>query len=142
LIEKQILSRIKFNSELKKYGHEDTLFAYQLMKAEVPIVHIDNSLIHDGLETNQLFLHKTGESMQNLSLLYDKVTDRKGFASAVSLLKRYNRLKFIGLSRLLARYYSKRGKRIERKLRTHRASLRTFTLYKLSMFCYFRFNYN
>lgn len=142
IIEKEILSRIKFNSELIKYGHEDTLFAYQLMKAEVPIVHIDNSLIHDGLETNQLYLLKTEESMQNLSLLYDKVTDRKGFASAVRLLRRYNRLKLVGLTRLLARYYSRHGKKIKIKLSTHKASLTTFTLYKLSMFCYFRFNYN
>jgi len=139
IIEKQILSRIKFNSDLKKYGHEDTLFAYQLMKARVPIIHIDNSLVHEGLETNHLFLQKTEEGMQNLSLLYDTVTDRKGFSSSVRLLKKYKRLKLIGMSRLLARYYSRRRKKIEIRLRTHKASLKTFNLYKLSMFCYYRY---
>ncbi len=139
IIEKEIFSRIKFNSDLKKYGHEDTLFAYQLMKARVTIIHIDNSLIHEGLESNLEFLQKTEEGMQNLSLLYDKVTDRKGFSSSVKLLKKYKRLKMIGMTRLLARFYIRRKKKIEIKLRTHKASLKTFSLYKLSMFCYFRY---
>lgn len=138
IIEKQILSRIKFNSELKKYGHEDTLFGYQLMKAEVPILHIDNPLIHDGLEPNRVFLEKTEEGMQNLSLLYDRVTDRKGFSSSVKLLKTYKRLKLLGMARLLARYYARRSKKIENRLRSHRTSLQIFAVYKLSMFCYFR----
>lgn len=140
MIEKQILSRIKFNSELKKYGHEDTLFGYQLMKAQVPILHIDNPLIHDGLEPNREFLQKTEEGMQNLSLLYDKVTDRKAFSTSVRLLKIYKRLKLLGMARLLARFYARRSKKIELKLRSERTSLKVFTIYKLSMFCYYRLN--
>ncbi|MDX9811847.1 MAG: glycosyltransferase, partial [Bacteroidales bacterium] len=56
LIDKQVFSRLRFNEELKQYGHEDTLFGYQLKKAGIKILHIDNGLLHEGLETNMDFL--------------------------------------------------------------------------------------
>jgi glycosyltransferase involved in cell wall biosynthesis len=42
LIEKSVFSIIRFNEELKQYGHEDTLLGYQLKKAGINILHIDN----------------------------------------------------------------------------------------------------
>ena len=79
LIEKSVFSKIRFNEELKQYGHEDTLLGYQLKKAGIDILHIDNGLIHDGLESNREFLNKTKLGIENLSQLYDKVTDKQRF---------------------------------------------------------------
>ncbi len=59
LIEKTVFSKIRFNEELKQYGYEDTLMGYQLKKAGIEILHIDNGLLHEGLETNKEFLNKT-----------------------------------------------------------------------------------
>ncbi|MFP4488070.1 MAG: glycosyltransferase family 2 protein [Bacteroidales bacterium] len=140
LIEKSILDRFKFNEELRKYGHEDTLFAYQLKKAGIDIAHIDNSLIHDGLESNREYILKTKDSISNLNILYDKVTDKRTFASVVKLLRYYKRLSFFGITRLLAYVYRRRQRRIEIMLRSTKCSLRIFKIYKLGLFCYYRYN--
>jgi hypothetical protein len=75
LIDKSIFSKIRFYEELKQYGHEDTLFGYQLKKAGIDVLHIDNGLLHEGLETNRDFITKMKLSIENLSKLYDIVTD-------------------------------------------------------------------
>ena len=79
LIERSVFSKIRFNEELKQYGYEDTLLGYQLKKAGINILHIDNGLIHEGLESNRDFLTKTKLGIENLSKLYDNVTDKKSF---------------------------------------------------------------
>jgi len=140
LIESQILNKFKFNEELKKYGHEDTLFAYQLKKAGINLEHIDNSLIHDGLESNRDYVLKTRDSISNLNILYDKVTDKRTFASIVKLLRNYRRLRLLGITRLLSYIYRKRQRRIEIMLRSTKCSLRIFKIYKLGLFCYHRYN--
>jgi hypothetical protein len=59
IIDKSIFMKIRFNEDLKQYGHEDTLLGYQLRIAGVEIIHIDNALIHDGVESNEVFIAKT-----------------------------------------------------------------------------------
>ena len=102
LIDKSVFSKIRFNEELKQYGHEDTLMGYQLKKAGIDILHIDNGLMHEGLESNKEFLNKTKLGIENLSKLYDNVTDKKAFSETVRILRIYNILKFIRLTRILA----------------------------------------
>lgn len=140
LIESSILEKFRFNEELKKYGHEDTLFAYQLKKAGIPIGHIDNRLIHDGLESNRDYVLKTRDSISNLNILYDKVTDKRTFASVASLLKYFFYLRPTGIPRLLAYIYKKRQRRIEIMLRSTKCSLRIFKIYKLGLFSYNRYH--
>ncbi len=140
LIEKSIFEKFKFNEELKKYGHEDTLFAYQLKKAGIKLDHIDNSLIHDGLESNRDYVLKTRDSISNLNILYDRVTDKKTFSSVVKLIRYYNRLRPFGITRLLANIYRRRQRRIEIMLRSAKCSLRLLNIYKLGLFCYYRYN--
>ncbi|HCC72085.1 MAG TPA: hypothetical protein DEQ09_13180 [Bacteroidales bacterium] len=140
LIERSILDKFRFNEELKKYGHEDTLFAYQLKKAGIKIAHIENNLIHDGLESNRDYVLKTRDSISNLNILYDKVTDNRTFASVVCLLRYYNLLKPLGITRLLAYVYRKRQRRIEIMLRSTKCSLKIFNIYKLGLFCYYRYH--
>lgn len=139
LVEKAVLNRFKFNEELKKYGHEDTLFAYQLKKAGIPVEHIDNNLIHDGLESNRDYILKTKDSISNLNNLLDKVTDKRTFASVVNLLRSYRILRFFGIARLLAYIYRKRRRRIEIMLRSPKCSLRIFKIYKLGLFSFYRY---
>ena len=87
LIERSVFSKIRFNEELKQYGHEDTLLGYQLKNAGIGILHIDNGLIHEGLEPNRDFLNKTKLGIENLSKLYDKVTDKSSFSETVLILR-------------------------------------------------------
>jgi glycosyltransferase involved in cell wall biosynthesis len=138
LIEKSVFSKIRFNEELKQYGHEDTLLGYQLKKAGIGILHIDNGLIHEGLESNRDFLNKTKLGIENLSKLYDKVTDNKSFSETVLILKIYNKLKYFGVTRILAAIFIRYRDRMEIRLDSSNISLLLFGFYKMSMFCTYR----
>ncbi|MFN8239504.1 MAG: glycosyltransferase family 2 protein [Bacteroidales bacterium] len=138
LIDKSVFSIIRFNEELRQYGHEDTLLGYQLKKASVDILHIDNGLIHEGLESNREFLNKTRLGIENLSQLYDKVTDKKTFSSAVRMLRIYNKLNLFRMTRILSGIFIRYRDRMEIRLDSSKISLYLFGFYKVSMFCTYR----
>jgi glycosyltransferase involved in cell wall biosynthesis len=138
LIEKSVFSKIRFNEELKQYGYEDTLMGYQLKKAGIDILHIDNGLIHEGLETNREFLTKTKLGIENLSRLYNNVTDKKTFSRTVKILRTYNYLRIFRLTPLLAGYYIRYRDKMEIRLETGKISILLFRFYKVSMFCTYR----
>jgi hypothetical protein len=138
MIEKSVFSRIRFNEELKQYGHEDTLMGYQLKKAGISILHIDNGLIHEGLESNKDFLNKTKLGIENLSKLYDKVTDKRAFSETVRMLGLYNKLRALRMTRILAGFFIRYRDRMEIQLDSNKISLNLFSIYKVSMFCTYR----
>jgi glycosyltransferase involved in cell wall biosynthesis len=138
LIEKAVFSKIRFNEELKQYGYEDTLMGYQLKKAGIDILHIDNGLIHEGLETNKEFLNKTKLGIENLSKLYDNITDKKTFSRTVKILRTYNYLRFFRLTNILARFYIMYRDRMEIRLESGNISVFLFRFYKNAMFCTYR----
>jgi glycosyltransferase involved in cell wall biosynthesis len=138
LIDKSVFSKIRFNEELKQYGHEDTLMGYQLKKAGIEVIHIDNGLLHEGLESNKDFLTKTKLGIENLSKLYDKVTDKRAFSETVRILKFYNKLRFLRLTRILAGIFIRYREWMEIKLDSSKISLTLFGFYKMCMFCTYR----
>lgn len=138
LFDKSVFSKIRFNEELKQYGHEDTLLGYQLKKAGINILHIDNGLMHEGLESNKDFLAKTKLGIENLSKLYDNVTDKNGFSKTVTILRVYNKLSFLRLTRILAGIFIRYRDRMEIRLDSSNISLKLFGFYKICMFCTFR----
>lgn len=138
MFEKSVFSKIRFDEELKQYGHEDTLMGYQLIKAGIDILHIDNGLLHEGLESNKDFLNKTKLGIENLSMLYDKVTDKKTFSKTVRILRLYNKLRFFRFTYILAGIFIKYRERMEIRLDSSKISLMLFDFYKICMFCTYR----
>ncbi|HAX94504.1 MAG TPA: hypothetical protein DCY25_11285 [Bacteroidales bacterium] len=138
MIERSVFSKFRFYEELKRYGHEDTLFSYQLNKAGIPILHIDNGLVHEGLESNKDYLFKTKDSIENLSKLYDNVTDKITFSSTIPILRVYQLLNVFRLSRLFALIFIRFRERMEIRLDAAKVCLPLFSLYKISMFCTYR----
>ena len=69
LAPKNIFQQITFNEKINGYGHEDTLFGIELKKTGVTLAHIDNPIIHLGLDENQAFIEKTEIGLQNLAVL-------------------------------------------------------------------------
>lgn len=88
LIKKTVFECVQFASYLKAYGHEDTLFGLELKSAGIPILHIDNPALHEGLESNELFIQKQYTAVENLAFIYKKGVD----LSESSLVKVYERL--------------------------------------------------
>ncbi len=138
LIDRSVFSKLRFNEELRQYGHEDTLFSYQLNKAGIDILHIDNGLFHEGLESNRDFLNKTKLGIENLSKLYDSVTDKKTFSDSVRMLRIYNRLQALRLTLILAGIFIRYRERMEIRIDSSDPPLWLFNFYKVCMFCTYR----
>lgn len=68
-IRKSTFISIRFDTRIKSYGHEDTLFGYALQKKGIQIHHISNPMRHLGLIKNTEFLEKTKIALQNLAYL-------------------------------------------------------------------------
>jgi hypothetical protein len=107
LIQKQILSLVSFDESITKYGHEDTLFALQLKKENIYIKHIDNIVIHEGLESNSEFIDKTKIAVDNLN---DLIKNNKLNPDEIKLFKIFQtleRTKIIYLMKLFSSFFIK-----------------------------------
>ncbi len=131
LIPKEIWKEVPFDENLKQYGHEDTLLGYELSRQGYPILHIDNEVIHGDLESNEMFLHKTRLAIQNLKYLY--LRGNGDFNASVTLMRTFDFISKIKLSKFVAKVFAKNHEKWEEKLITaKRPSLRLFSFYKLS----------
>ncbi len=127
LIPKDLFLKIQFDENLRQYGHEDTLFGFELLNRKIALRHIDNPLEHIGLETVDQFLEKTKKGIQNLLKLNDK------YPFIETKLLRYYR--FCQKSKLkypIRWVYRLFYAVIERNLRSHQPNLRYFDFYKLA----------
>lgn len=69
LLKREILQQFPLDESLHGYGHEDTKLGWQLAKAGVPIYHLDNPIVHAGLETAAGFLEKSEQAVANFARL-------------------------------------------------------------------------
>jgi hypothetical protein len=70
-IHKSIFNKVAFNEEIPNLRHEDTLFSYDLMQAQIPIIHIKNPVYHLGIDVFQTAIRKENESLIALKFLTD-----------------------------------------------------------------------
>ncbi|RZK22002.1 MAG: glycosyltransferase [Hymenobacter sp.] len=69
LLRREILQQFPLDERLRGYGHEDTKLGWQLAAAGVPIHHLDNPIVHAGLDTAARFLQKSEQAVANLARL-------------------------------------------------------------------------
>ena len=86
LIPAEILRNTPFEHSLKGYGHEDTLMGYNLKKAKVKIVHVDNGVVNADLDTNEEFLLKSAEAVKSLFKVLNIVNGDDDFINDIRLL--------------------------------------------------------
>jgi len=72
LIPEKIFNRFHFEENVEGYGYEDLQYAEKLRLSNIPILHIDNPIYHDGIELNHVFLVKIKTAIANLIFLEDK----------------------------------------------------------------------
>ncbi|NND04849.1 MAG: glycosyltransferase family 2 protein [Saprospiraceae bacterium] len=129
LIKREIFLDIKFDELLIGYGHEDTLFGHELRFKDLKICHIENPVVHLGLESSEIFLKKQEEAIENLVRLHSKYpgihTKLSNFAAKI---ERYE----------LASIYRSWFQTMQSKLRAHlvgqRPSLVALDLYKVGYY--------
>jgi glycosyltransferase involved in cell wall biosynthesis len=66
LLKKAVSQRFPLDESLRGYGHEDTKLGWQLAAAGITIHHLDNPIVHAGLETADVFLAKSEQAVHNL----------------------------------------------------------------------------
>ncbi len=69
LLKKAVFQRFPLDESLRGYGHEDTKLGWQLARANVPVHHLDNPIVHAGLETAAAFLAKSEQAVHNFARL-------------------------------------------------------------------------
>jgi glycosyltransferase involved in cell wall biosynthesis len=131
LIRKSVFEQVRFNEDIPNLRHEDTLFALDTAKHGLRIEHIDNPVMHLGLESSVVFLQKSREACDALILLVKKkLIDPENTA----------------LSRFATRYgqtlpgkvavwlYNGFARQMERQLLSAKPSLALFDLYRLGYY--------
>lgn len=131
LIKKSILTAIKFDESLLKYGHEDTLFGFQLHLNSIEIKHIENPVLNGDIETNEVYLKKTQEGIKNLISILNSVAEKPKFIENVSVLKFYFTLKKRYLIFFVRIAFFLFNKAIEFLLKKGFVNLKLFSFYKL-----------
>lgn len=127
LVKKSILNEIRFNEQFSTYGHEDTQLAYDLKKKKVEIIHIDNPVFHEGLESNKDFLNKTEIGIKNLIQLKIKSNE----LPEIKLLSYYEKTKQLKINTLLLKISPLFIGLFRIQLESRYPSLIIFNIYKL-----------
>ncbi|AFR35306.1 glycosyltransferase family 2 protein [Riemerella anatipestifer] len=131
LIERETFSQCLFDEQLTGYGYEDLVFAKDLKDKGIDVFHIDNPILNIDLETNEVYLKKVEDSINNLCFLL-KNSPKK--VEDIKLVKAYHVVKKLKLSFVLSRLFSSFGKEFLReKLLNGKASLRYLDMYKLGL---------
>jgi cellulose synthase/poly-beta-1,6-N-acetylglucosamine synthase-like glycosyltransferase len=135
LIPKNIFLKIMFKENIDNYGHEDTLFGYELKKNKIKILHIDNALIHKGLESNEVFIRKTEKGLENLYRLYIEYKDNDDLINDIKILKFYKVIKNLKIKFFVMILYKLLHKILLRNLTGKHPYMKIFDFYKLGYMC-------
>jgi glycosyltransferase involved in cell wall biosynthesis len=131
MIQKDLFFKIGFDERLKQYGHEDTLFGRELKIMGVHILHINNPLLHLGLDDAADFLEKTLLGVENLYNL--ACTGR--IDPEVRLYAWYQTCVDYNLAGLIARVFKQFKKAVEKQLTRANPYIWLFDFYKLGHLC-------
>lgn len=128
LIRRSVFDSIRFSERCFQYGYEDTVLGLDLMKRGIEVVHIDNPLIHTGIDDNLSFLTKTQQSLHVLKGLDAFYQENIRISRTAFKLRRMHLL-------WLVKMWHRLFGAIEYKSLIKCPNLTIFNLYKLGYFC-------
>lgn len=132
LIKKEYFNQIKFDSDLTKYGHEDTLFAYEVSKLNFRVKHIDNAIEHGDIDESSVFISKVKNSLNNLILLDQQNKLNPDFVKILGFYYSLKKYKLISSGNLFFKIFNKV---LFNQLCSQNPSLFLFNLYRISYIC-------
>ncbi|WP_432671467.1 glycosyltransferase family 2 protein [Flavobacterium sp. SM2513] len=132
MIPRSYFEIVSFNENIPNLRHEDTLFSYEISKKNLPILHIDNPVIHLGLDTNQEFLNKTRLSVVALKNLVDEGLIEAKYVRLANLVKTIHKLK---LTPFFASFFNYFDAKIEKQLLSKNPTMFLFDMYRLTYYC-------
>lgn len=132
MVARELFQEVHFNENIDGYGHEDTVFGYEIKMRGIAIRHIENPVLIIDLDTNVEFIDKTKRSIENLVKLLSFVKYDRAFINDVKLLSVFYKLKNLRMLWIIYLINLLFSSIINRKLLRGNASLRMFDFYKLA----------
>lgn len=83
LVSRQVMTDIPFDERFHHYGYEDVLFGKKLKQEGIAIEHIDNPMMLSNVESNDIFVAKTEESLRTL---YSFRNDLRGYSKLLTFV--------------------------------------------------------
>lgn len=132
LISTHVLNRFPFDERITKYGHEDTLLGIVLEKNGIAIEHIENPVENFDLDTNEVFISKTEDALDNLLEIVKYYDDVPALENSIAILRLGHKINRYKLTWLFACWYKIVGKSLRDYLQNSEdPSLKLFMVYKL-----------
>jgi len=92
-IQASVFNQISFNEALQGYGHEDTLFGFELQQKKIPVEKYGNPVLNKHLDSNEEFLRKTVTGIRNLLKAQSLSSHPDSFNQQIRMLRFYHRMK-------------------------------------------------
>lgn len=127
VVPRDVFMKIKFDDTITGYGHEDTLYGWSLKQAGVEVAHLENRLIHLGLDDASVFLEKRRTAIRNLLILQKKYSFMD-----TRLLRAHARLSKMGLRPIVIGLFNIFEKPILRNLQSPHPQLLLFFWWSLA----------
>lgn len=89
VINKSVFEKLQFDESIVGYGHEDTLFGFELNQLAIKVRQVDIPVMNQLKDTNEAFMNKTDAAIENLVIASQKASSRVRFQQQVRLFKTY-----------------------------------------------------
>ncbi|MEX1189825.1 MAG: glycosyltransferase [Bacteroidia bacterium] len=133
IVHKGLFQKLSFDTLLFGYGYEDTLFAAEAKTKGFEVKHIENPVLHDGLEPADAFLKKIEESLDNLHRLKDICAEKNiQFPVKSKLILAYRILNFPIIRQLFGSWFARNASIWRIQLLGKNPDLKTFDAYRLA----------
>ncbi|NJK95989.1 MAG: glycosyltransferase [Bacteroidales bacterium] len=134
LIERNILLKFPFDENIKHYGHEDTLLAVKLFQNDIKVVHIENPVLHEGLERDSDFISKAESAIRNLIIIDQLIPEVDVLTQHINLYKAFLTIRKLKLVALM-NFGWKLTRQILLFLIREYYLLKVLDIYKLGLLC-------
>ncbi len=128
LVKRDIILNIKFDTRFRKYGYEDVFWGKQLKENNIPILHIDNPILLDDLETNAEYIRKMEEGMDTL---YSFKEELKEYSCVINTSQLLEKLRLRYLFNIIFNIFKNK---IRKNLTSNRPFVSLLNIYKLGVF--------
>lgn len=128
LVRRDVFMQVRFDERIRQYGYEDVAFAAELERRGIAVLHIDNPLLHMGLDTNPDFLAKTETALRTAASMASELGSHCHVGRTAARLRRWHVAPPAAALFRLTRPF------LRRNLLSSHPSLTLFTLYKLGYY--------
>lgn len=132
MMRRTVLMRLPFDERCTDYGYEDALMGLNLRREGITILHIDNPLVHNGMDRNADYLDKTMKALRTLHRLDGPMQEFSGVARMCHKVRRLH------LRPVVLALYSAIRTPVRRNLLGRHPSITLFQLFKVGEYLLLR----